>query len=318
MEQSMEPVQTPHPFWRALSAFGRVVWRLFVLAIVGTLVGAGIYFGVPWVYNTLVRPVQENNARISALEQQQALEGVRLQEEALALQARVSTLETELATLRETTAMQAQALTDAGQYTADLEAQIALLQANLAQLTLDLTAQQALLETYQMELTELDNLVYMRTLNVVLRNDALTWRLSLVQTAQDLLKVRLLLLEDNSRAARDALALAATHLARVEAADATVAAQLKALQERMTALDGLIEARSFRVGPELESLWADLVDLALPPGEAPMFLIPTPTPWLTPTPYDGAALPITPTPTPWITPTPTPTPTPWLTPTPTP
>jgi len=38
------------------------------------------------------------------------------------------------------------------------------------------------------------------------------------------------------------------------------------LQGRATALAPLIAESSFRVGPELESLWADVMDLVLPPA----------------------------------------------------
>jgi hypothetical protein len=54
----------------------------------------------------------------------------------------------------------------------------------------------------------------------------------------------------------------------------------------MAELERLIAERSFRVGPELESLWADVIDLVLPsaslPGgertEVPTESTPTPTP----------------------------------------
>jgi chromosome segregation ATPase len=89
-------------------------------------------------------------------------------------------------------------------------------------------------------------------------------RLALLQTAQDLVKVRLLLLEENPGTARDTLALAIAHLDQAIALMPSQAETLEALRDQMTALDDLIAQRSFRVRPDLEALWADVMDLVVP------------------------------------------------------
>ncbi|MCJ7550367.1 MAG: hypothetical protein MUQ30_11875, partial [Anaerolineae bacterium] len=145
-------------------------------------------------------------------------------------------------------------------------------------------------------------------------------RMALLQTAQDLVRVQLLLLEDNTGAAQESLLLAVEHLTRAAALSPEIAVDAAGWIERITILTTLIEERSFRAAPTLDSLWADIADRVLQPlpeGSAPLSL-PSPegtvltttvTSTLTLTPTLVITTP-TPTPTPYITLTPTPTPTP--------
>jgi chromosome segregation ATPase len=96
------------------------------------------------------------------------------------------------------------------------------------------------------------------------RLEELEGRLALLQAAQDLVKVRLLLVEDNPGTARNALALAVTHVEQASALMPLQAETLAQLQTQMTALDGLIAQRSFRARPDLETIWAGLMELVVP------------------------------------------------------
>jgi len=123
--------------------------------------------------------------------------------------------------------------------------------------------------------------------SVVVQLDGLEGRLALLQAAQDLVKVRLLLVEDNLGTARDTLALAITHIEQASALMPLEAQALAGLQTQMTDLDGLIAQRSFRARPDLEAAWADLMDLVVPmpltgtlgvtATETTMSPLPTPT-----------------------------------------
>jgi len=65
---------------------------LIILILAGTVYAAVIY-GVPYIYNTFLRPVENNTAQLSEVAAQQAADAKRLDGEIAALQERVATLE---------------------------------------------------------------------------------------------------------------------------------------------------------------------------------------------------------------------------------
>jgi len=132
-------------------------------------------------------------------------------------------------------------------------------------------------------------------------------RVALLQTAQDLLRVRLLLMEQDPRAAAEATTLAVAHLERARALAPELDAAIMPLQARLGDLRALIEAGSFRVGLELEALWAEVMELVLPAPvveATPAVTVPgAPTPAISPIftptpPAAGRATPTPPIPTP--------------------
>jgi len=277
-----QPASKPSgsPVLRAIGTFFRFLIRLLFILIVGALVGVGLYYGVPWAYRTLVQPVQQNTARVAALEQRMAQEQNRLQDENLALQERIAALEVKITTLREESAVQSQEVEGTVERIQQLEHRI-------TQAEEDLEAQQKVVEAMHSELDSAIADLGEQTGQVAGRTEGLEGRLAVLQTAQDLLKVRLLLLEENSRSARDTLALARVHLEQAAALMPEQADTLLGLQTRMAGLERLIAERSFRAGPELESIWADVMDLVLPSilppagepiPEVPAEPTPTPTP----------------------------------------
>jgi predicted nucleic acid-binding Zn-ribbon protein len=247
---------------RVIGGLFRFLVRLLFVLIVGALIGAGLYLGIPWAYRSLVQPVQQNTARVIALEQRVAQEQNRLQDENLAFEERIAALEAEMTGLGEESGVQAQAIEGAIERVEQLEGR-------MTQAEADLEAQQNAVQGMRAELdsavTELDE----QAEQAAERIEGLEGRLALLQTAQDLVKVRLLLLEENTRSARDTLILATAHLEQAMALMPEQAETLSALQERMVALDQLIEDRSFQVIPELEALWADVMGLVLPPAGEP-------------------------------------------------
>jgi len=266
------------PVLRAIGGFLRFLIRFIFVLIVGALVGAGLYYGVPWAYRSLVQPVQQNTVRVAALEQRMAQEQARLQDENLALQERIAALEAEMTALGEQSAVQTQDVNGNAE-------QIQQLESRITEVEGDLKAQQDVVAGVRSQLDRGISDLSEQAAQIATQTEELEGRLALLQTAQDVLRVHLLLLEDNPRSARDTLTLATAHLEQAMSLMPEQAATLRDLQARMAALEALIADRSFRTGPELESLWADVMDLVLPPASAPIGgatgvapVEPTPTP----------------------------------------
>lgn len=284
MTQQPYTTQTGSPFWRAVGNFFKFLVRLFAVIVIGALVGAGLYYGGPWAYRSLVQPVQNNTAQLASLEQELAQNQARVGEELQTFQARIVDLETERAQLQEDMTVQAQELQTQAEALQAADALIQDLEQQVTQVEQDLISQQeavaALGKAFEVEM----DAAAWRGEDTRLQLGGLEGRLSLIQTAQDLLKVRLLLLEENPRVAQDTVLLAVEHLKRAAVVSPELADTLAPLQERMAALEDLIKEDSFRVGPELESLWADVMDLVLPPlvlveqAEETTLISPLPTP----------------------------------------
>jgi len=243
--------------------------RLTFVLIIGAGLGLALYWGIPWGYRTLVQPVQDNRARITVLEQRLEQTQLREQEQVEALQSRITSLEVQLTELAELAASREE-LVAYGEESAAALARIADTEAQLDELTQALADLETLLAAQDVTLRELETLNVELSAGLAEIRDArqlvgtLSGRMMLLQTAQDLLKVRLLLLEDNPRLAREMLPVAVAHLEQARAALPEEAETLEALQTRIEALDALIATNSFRVGPELEALWASVMELVTP------------------------------------------------------
>jgi chromosome segregation ATPase len=304
------------PLTRSIAGILRFLVRLVFVLIIGALVGLGIYYAVPWAYRSLVWPVQDNRARVAILEQRMDLEQEHTQERERSLQDRIFELETQVAEtetavteLREQAMVQAQdqqALEEQNrqlddgfvQLTSDLEVQqqemeavAEEIQSSLGDATVDLNKQIEDLEERLGDVTSdlgqqvEENRGELDDAHALLGD--LEGRLALLQTAQDLVKVRLLLLEENPGTARETLDLAIAHLDQASALMPAQGETLEDLRNQMTALHDPIARRSFRARPDLEALWADVMDLVVPltaqstvtvtQGASPL-LMPTPSP----------------------------------------
>jgi chromosome segregation ATPase len=268
----------------------RFLVRLIFVLIIGALIGAGLFYGIPWVYQRLVWPVQENSARVAILEEQVAKNSENIFDNHLALQDRVIDLENEIAELKERAAAQAQDQEVLGEESQQLAERIATLEEDLAT---QLETQQEDIEQVRSDVTDatadlqqeierireqLEEVREETGQRIEVSEEGLNElegqldavvtdfraRLSLLQTAQDLVKVRLLLVEDNPGAARDTLDLAVAHLNQAAELIPSQAEVLDDLRQRMLSLGDLIDERSFRARPSLEALWADVMDLAGP------------------------------------------------------
>ena len=72
---------------------GKVIGWIIVLLLLAGAVYAAIKWGVPFIYEKYVKPVENNAAEITDLASQQSAEVIRLNEEIAALQERITTLE---------------------------------------------------------------------------------------------------------------------------------------------------------------------------------------------------------------------------------
>lgn len=107
-EAPPEPVATPRPapaptsrpkpgfgarLGRAFVGFLKFLFVLLIIAVILGGIGAGLYFGLPYLHTTYVVPVNENTARIAQVAEQQA-------QDRLALQAEIANLKTEIVDLQ--------------------------------------------------------------------------------------------------------------------------------------------------------------------------------------------------------------------------
>lgn len=78
---------------RAFLGFLKFLFVLFIIAVILGGIGAGLYFGLPYLHQVYVVPVNQNTARIAEVADQQA-------RDALALQAEIAGLKTEIDDLK--------------------------------------------------------------------------------------------------------------------------------------------------------------------------------------------------------------------------
>lgn len=289
-----------------LGAVGRILAfliRLTFVLVVGALIGLGLYYGIPYAYRRLMWPVQENSTRIAILEEQVSKNSDTIFNNQLALEDRVSDLEGQIAELREQGAAReadqealAQEIRQLADRVSDLEgdldtqrAALQEAQSGFTETASDLSGQidglQAQLEADRDDLAGRIEASQEDVAELEGRLNEAALRLLFLQTAQDLLKVRLLLVEDNPGTARETLALAVEHLERAGGLVPEQEERVEDLRERMLAVDDLIANRSFRARPSLEALWADLMGFVTPlsaqtpvTGTQEISPVPTPSP----------------------------------------
>jgi len=92
---------------QAFLNFVRALFRLIALALVILGIGAAIYFGVPFVNNNVVLPIQRNTSQIYQLESQVATLQAQLDEMNMRVSGIESTIESQTATIAKLNEMQA-------------------------------------------------------------------------------------------------------------------------------------------------------------------------------------------------------------------
>jgi TolA-binding protein len=102
--ESRHPGKTEQTFFRRLgSAFVGFLKFIFVLLVIALLVGgfgAALYFGLPYLYQSFVVPVDQNRERIAEVAQQQARDVLALNAQIDELNAEIRSLKSEIESLQ--------------------------------------------------------------------------------------------------------------------------------------------------------------------------------------------------------------------------
>jgi hypothetical protein len=266
-----DPAMPARPdFWSRLGGFiGRLLGfllRLVFVLLLAVAIGAGVYYGLPWVYQALVQPVQTHSSQIQDLYNK--VEGVRAADEASqaaqndrlsALEAandvqrqQVEAAETEAADLRAALEQaQADAQTAQDAATADREA----LAAQVADLQSQLDTQAAANADVQDAVAELQP----ATSDNAARNTALQQQLTLLQLENALLHARLQVNAQNLGEARTILTgTVAAMQAFVETPGVFDSDDQETLTVRLRAAASLIEADPAAALTDFDSVWAEM------------------------------------------------------------
>ncbi len=273
---------TSPSFWRGVGKVLQFLFRFVVVLALGVGIGAGLYYGVPWVYRNVIQPVQHNAFRLDTLEAQTSRMQMDFQESLRLYDNRLTALEAQVAQLQADLAEQSESYRTLDADLRDVQATTAAQSQQIEQLEQAVQEQADALQAQAQTLTELSGslrqtqeaadatasalekrvgAVELQTADVPAWLNDLAGQLALQQTGQALLKARVLLLEDNPRAAKASLAEAEDFLARAvtllpERED------LPDLQKRLAQVPTLIDRRSYRTTAELESLWGEVMDIA--------------------------------------------------------
>ncbi len=229
--------------------------RLVFVILLAVAMGVGVYFGVPWAYNTFVRPVQEHSAQLALLDAK--IENLRAsvdgsqgaQDNRLTLletgsdgqRERLASAEAELAELQETLKSE----TDAR---AALETELAHAQAENEALGKQLAGMQTSVEALQPSVTTtMSDVAYLQQ------------QMALLQIQNGLLIARIQIVAENLGEARTQLTVTGAELSALLATSQMLDVDTRAaLANRLATALALVEASPATALTELESLWAQL------------------------------------------------------------
>lgn len=304
----------------ALEAFLRALLRLIAIVIVGALIGLGLFWGIPKLYNNYVQPLQRSVQQIEDQQAQQEQTNQQLLQQLVVLQQRIDALEarndtakqnigeaeslmnqglsTQQANLNNLESTQASASTSLKEIDAalnELDKKIADLSSTLDQTNSDVKAVDSRTTDIEQQLQAED------TPLAAMRNE-----LQLVKAMELLTRSRMLIVQDNLGLAANDLSAARDLLAAMQV-PVYQAEALKTIVDRLELALGNLPKSPVLAAEDLEIAW-QLLRRGLPaePTLAPPTETATPENLLT----TENATPITPTPIPTATQAPTMTPTP--------
>jgi len=267
-------------FWSRLGgALGRFLGfllRLLFVLLLAVALGAGVYFGLPWLYRALVQPVETHTTQIQELFNR--VEGVRAGVETgqTAQNDRLTALETANdaqrlqldSTVTQATDQQA-ALAAQGELldatvtqTADLQAALAAetaARAELAGQVADLQGALADQAAAGAEVqTTVETLAPLAEANAA-QTAALEQQVALLQLENALLRAHLQVAAENFGEARATLTSTVSAMQTFIETPATFTADDQAtLTTRLRAAGGLIEAEPVAALTDLDSIWAEM------------------------------------------------------------
>jgi chromosome segregation ATPase len=267
-------------FWarlgRALGRFFGFLLRLIFVLLLAVALGVGVYYGIPWLYRTLVQPVQTHSTQIQDLYNR--VEGVRAGVEAgqTTQNDRLTALETandaqrlQLESTVNQAADQQSALdaqqtqldattTQASELQAALDAEIAdrqALEAQVADLQAQVSDQAAAQSAAQATLDELAPAAEANTAAVTVLQQQVT----LLRLENALLRAQIQLEAQNLGDARATLTTTVSAMQTfVETPGVFTADDQTTLTVRLRAAANLIEAEPAAALVDLNSIWAEL------------------------------------------------------------
>jgi capsule polysaccharide export protein KpsE/RkpR len=245
--------------WSRFSRFlGRLLGfllRLLFVLLLAVGLGAGVYFGLPWVYRALVQPVQAHTSQIQDLYNR--VEGVRAgtEQSQAAQNERLTTLETgsDAARLRldaaesEVTKLQAD-LAAAAEAREALAAEVTVLQTALAELETSSAAVRAAVNNLQPATDATASEVA-----------GLRHELGLLRLENELLRARVQVVAENLGEARAILTgTVAAMTAFIETPGVFVPSVQATLRVRLVSAAALIEAEPAAALADLDSIWREM------------------------------------------------------------
>lgn len=250
---------TRSDFWSRLGRFmGRVLGfllRLIFVLLLAVAIGAGVFYGLPWVYRALVQPVQTHNTQIQDLYNR--VEGVRAgtEESQNAQNERLTALETgndderlrldaaegEIETLRAE-------LAEAVGANAALADEVNALRADLGTLGEANAEVRAAVDGLAPE-----------SASTAAEVAGLQLELTLLRLENDLLRARVQVVAENLGEARAIMTTTVTAMTDFLRAPGAFEADTQAtLRVRLTAAAALIEAEPAAALGDLESIWREM------------------------------------------------------------
>jgi len=260
---SVEPPAAPPPpqstgpsLGQRIGRFVRFLFTLILILLLLGGIGAGLYFGLPFVYEKYVLPVQQNTAQLAGLQTQQAQS-----EQAIA------DLQSKLNAVEAAQTEQASSLSDLGARVSDLEKEIAAHTQTLAAL-----------DEMQKQLAEQGDAA----------NAELSRQVDLLRVMELLSRARLFMYQSNFGLAKVDVQTARDILDDVQpTAPEPLAAELKEVLLRLDLTLSNLPSFPVAASDDLDIAWQVLLG-GLPPTEptpAPTTTVePLPQPSVTPTP----------------------------------
>ena len=270
--------QSQPDFWGRLGRFlGRLLGfllRLLFILLLAVAIGAGVYYGLPWLYATLVQPVQANTTQIQAITSRLETMRTGIDQSQAAQDGRLTTLETAGDDQRlrlqaaETAVSDMQTALTSQQ--ADTQATVAAeaaardeLAAQMAALQTELDDQAAAAAALQAQVQPLASAASAADKEIA----GLKQQLALLRIENGLLHARLQLTAENLGEVRLQLADSAAALdGYLNTPGALTASDQASLVVRLSAAQALIEPEPANALAELESIAGQLDRLLNPPA----------------------------------------------------
>lgn len=267
--ESEPPPPTRPSVGQRIRRFFDFLLRLLALLIILTVIGIGLYYGLPLLYNKYIVPVEENTASVTELQAWQE----NTDQDLVDLQTRLEAMET-------AQSQSAEALTELDERTSEIESEIATHTESLAAL-----------EEMQAELQEQDET----------RSAELERQINMLKAMELMSRARLFMYQSNFGLARQDVNIARGLIADVrQDAPEALAEDLEEVLRRLDLV--LTDLPNFPVAArdDLDVAWQILL-LGLPEAGTGTSLDGTPMPTFTPPPTPAATF----TPTPEVTVEPT-------------